>query len=71
MSQIVQEIQTIINNLMVSVMTIYQRTEQRKKLREMVIGFGIELDELNKDVLRVVQNIHRMNKKELEKELKK
>lgn len=70
MSETVREIQTIINNIMVSLMTIYQRVEQRKMLKELVIGFGIELDALNTDVLRVIQNIHKMNKKELEKELK-
>lgn len=66
------EVNTIINNIVVNLMTIYQRdTYQRKMLREFLIEFGLAIDELNSDVSRIIKNIFKMTKKELEAELKK
>ena len=66
------EFQSIFNNIIQNSITIYQRGgEQRKKLQEFFVGFGIEMDTLNSDTRRIIKNIYSMNKKECLQEIQK
>ena len=72
MTKTLVEVSSIINNILVSSITIYQRGgEQRKKLLEFFVEFGLYLDELNKDVLRIINNIFKMSKEDILKEIAK
>lgn len=70
--EIILEFNSTVKTILQDAITIYQRDpHQRKLLREFFIEFGLIFDELNSDVSRIIKNIFKMSKKELEAELKK